>query len=64
MTTTDKAREMIMEYIGIMPCLVDQTGYRIIKHAKQCCLIAIDKILSDTENVQYWQEVKDEVEKY
>ena len=38
--------------------------YQVLKNAKQCALIAVDEII-DTPNPMpnYWQEVKQEIEK-
>lgn len=36
-----------------------------IYHAKKCALIAVDEVISycHAEHIQYWQEVKKELEK-
>jgi hypothetical protein len=31
--------------------------------AKQCALIAVDEVIKDTSNSDYWQEVRNEIEK-
>jgi len=76
LTPKDKAKELVDSYINIMPCLLNQTGKLIIYHAKQCAIIAVDEILNATqwdchielahsacETVEYWIEVKQEIEK-
>jgi len=45
MTPKEKAKELIEKYIEIMPCLVNQTGNKIIQHAKKCSLIAVDEYI-------------------
>jgi hypothetical protein len=63
------AKEKAKELVGKM-CLNDCTNKNINK-AKQCALIAVDEIISikllwfqkDTKELDYWQEVKNEIEK-
>jgi hypothetical protein len=67
MTPKEKAKELV-DKMYLVPEL---NGSCILtKHtAKQCALIAVDEILkADIENklgvdVEYWQEVKQEIEK-
>ena len=69
MTPKEKARELVDKIIDKMFDLRD--GYNSIEvfdTAKQCALIAVDEIidlLSDDINplVNYWFEVKQEIEK-
>ncbi len=67
MTPKEKAKELIDEYVDIMPPIENQTGKSIIKHAKQCAIIAVDAILSilneNCINDGYWDEVKEELNK-
>jgi hypothetical protein len=73
MTPKEKAEELVSKYITnqnswYLENLVD--GLRIA-HAKQCALIAVDEIMDCTKNglgltkfsKEYWQEVKQEIEK-
>ena len=71
MTPKEKAEELYYKYYQI----VADCGYPEEK-AKQCALIAVDEIIDecgnwiggtndgwDTERFDYWQEVKQEIEK-
>ena len=73
LTPKEKAEELVSKYITnqnswYLENLVD--GLRIA-HAKQCALIAVDEIMDCTKNglgltkfsKEYWQEVKQEIEK-
>jgi thymidine kinase len=61
MTAQDKAKELVEKY--------DQTfTYLESKNkAKQCAIIAVDEILNldyfSEEGREYWQEIKNEIEK-
>jgi len=59
MTTKDKARELINKFLQIYDGRVPQ--------AKQCALICVDEILKNTlivpKVLNYWNEVKQEIEK-
>ncbi len=62
MTPKEKAEELVIEM------KIDYTVPYII--AKQCALIAIDEILNNVNgaleyesDIEYWQEVKQEIEK-
>jgi hypothetical protein len=62
MTPKEKAIEMFHKYYGI-PLYV--------KTVKQCCCIAVDEILvimneeyfSDSHKIEYWEQVKIEINK-
>ena len=63
MTPKEKAKKLVNKYLQIYDGRVTQ--------AKQCALIAVDEILKDRERLNdaffycgdYWQEVKQEIEK-
>jgi hypothetical protein len=63
MTPKDKARELVYKYSKF------QSGYGYEYKAKQCALIAVDEILkNDTiflyvHHLDFWKEVKQEIEK-
>jgi hypothetical protein len=72
MTPKEKAEELVSKYITnqnswYLENLVD--GLRIA-HAKQCALIAVDEIIDEYQKIfpnvnrrNYWDEVKQEIEK-
>ena len=63
MTSKLKAEELVNRFI------YRRTDYVEIDDAKQCALIAVDEMLDnnlwfkDEVNNNYWQEVKQEIEK-
>jgi len=69
MTPKEKAIELISKYLRTYPIYNNPTVVISYTHneAKQCALIAIDEIrdnlplISDIQ--EYWQEVKQEIEK-
>lgn len=71
MTAKEKAKDLILKYIDIMPILSNQTVNLIKSHAKECALIAVDELINEQtmwqngqiDPVKYWQEVKSEIEK-
>lgn len=56
MTPRKKATELVYKFY-------DEIKY--MERAKQCALIAVDEYLlwSDKNNLDYWQQVKNEIEK-
>lgn len=61
MTAAEKARELVEKfyYYVYIP------NYTSMHEVKQCALIAVDEILSGTgllTYIEYWQEVKTEIE--
>jgi hypothetical protein len=64
MTPKEKAIELVNKYYNYLPQWVNNTD------AKLCALIAVDEILKITwvdkflTVEEYWQEVKQEIEKY
>lgn len=77
MTPKEKAKELIKKFNPFVYChlgsgiLTNTESYSAIIHsAKQCALIAVDEILNndgftqfDVYLTEYWQEVKQEIEK-
>ena len=71
MTPEEKAKELRDKYI--FTSLDSNDDYETLKlkiliHAKQCALIAVDEILSaieylDDDSEYFWEEVKQELEK-
>jgi hypothetical protein len=65
MTPKEKAEELVNRFI------YRRTDYVEIDDAKQCALIAVDEIIYyleitlgvDKEDFEYWQKVKEEIEK-
>ena len=71
MTPKEKAEKLFNMFI-IIDDLSDSTGNSLYfnAHAKQCALIAVDEILDMVKHTpiefietDYWQEVKQEIEK-
>jgi len=66
MTPKEKAQELFDRFNQ-----PDRTNYPYVHNAQQCALIAVDEILSViwhmrviiTYNIEYWKEVKQEIEK-
>lgn len=69
MTPKEKAKELVEHYAEI----IDPIEFGIIlerdwKSAKQCSLIAVDEIIKehypqDIKRCNYWQQIKQEIEK-
>ena len=71
MSSEDKALEMVNKFSKLLPCEGMTTGQTPI----DCAIIAVDEILNqynsgkfdykilDEEESNYWQEVKNEIEK-
>lgn len=66
MTPREKAEELFIKYRYSIRTEETQSGFftNVIK-AKQCALIALEEILSilPLPNRDFWQEVKQEIEK-
>lgn len=62
--TQEKANELVDKYTEVIYPIIN------IEKAKQCALIAVDELISikllwyqkDTKELNYWQEVKQEIE--
>jgi hypothetical protein len=67
MSPKEKAKELVEKYADSLPSVfynvVESKNYH---RAKQCALIAVDEILSilfQQYEIDYWKEVKKEIEK-
>jgi len=68
MTPKEKAKELFNKMVATYDITSD---FCYDSTAKQCALIAVDEIISikllwyqkDTKELNYWQEVKNEIEK-
>ncbi len=65
MTAKQKAEELILKFreVPIEDSVMWYVGYEI---SKECALIAVDEILDavgTNYSINYWQEVKQEIEK-
>ena len=61
MTPKEKAKELVDRFLN------EQNDTEEISQAKQCALICVDEILKNTLQIpqvlDYWQEVKEEINK-
>jgi hypothetical protein len=68
MTPKEKAEELYLKFYSKIPSIQDE-GQMQDEASKQCALIAVDEILKITWvdkfliTEDYWQEVKQEIEK-
>jgi len=62
MTPKEKAIELVNKYWKIGEEEYQDTILNW-EESKQCALIAVDEILKDTSNSDYWQKVKQEIHK-
>lgn len=71
MTSRKKAIELVEKFIDYVNCYDDCdniTYEKALYNAKKCALIAVDEIFKehypqDIKRCDYWQEVKQEIEK-
>lgn len=69
MTPKEKAKELVSKYVHLAKQSSGAIG--TIYNAKNCALIAVKELLSETEEIDgmrvinnpYWLEVKNEIEK-
>ena len=64
MTAKEKAKELVEKYYAFID--FSEVYQPSSKSAKQCALICVDEIvftLTDLQVLDYWQEVKQEIEK-
>ena len=74
MTPKEKAEELVDKYFLLHESAIDENGVLVVATlnkglAKQCALIAVDEILNvaiesyDIDHINWWKEVKQEIEK-
>jgi hypothetical protein len=74
MTPKEKAQELVDKFMDYSQYkLNEKHNMSNVKSAKQCAIIAVDEILKDyhqisnnlwvMSRIEYWQEVKNEIEK-
>lgn len=73
MTPKEKAQELVNKMFNCDKSTPEESMAMLYPHAKQCALIAVDEILDVDcfdmseehfdNHIEYWQEVKDEIEK-
>jgi hypothetical protein len=67
MTPKEKAKELVDKMLESLYDNGSLSFKRILyDKAKQCAIIAVDEMIDNCENifdVEYWQEVKQEIEK-
>lgn len=64
MKPKEKAEELMLKYYNLIPM-------NTVSFAKQCALIAVEELIEEEDNYnngsfypsEYWQEVKQEIEK-
>ena len=69
MTPKEKAKELINKFLNSKPSSGSYVSINT-EHAKQCALICVDEIINQrpqlpssyTSTIEYWQEVKKEIE--
>jgi len=62
MTPKEKARDLIGKFVHLTRQTSGANG--TIYNSKKCALIAVDEILNEPDcSYDYWQEVKQEIEK-
>lgn len=73
MTPQEKAEQIVDKYLEVLPSRNPIMYIGDIETAKQCALVAVDELMQSdwyiptreehNKWVQYWQEVKNEIEK-
>jgi hypothetical protein len=64
LTPEQKAKELVNKFKYYTRAFNETNGWQDHRfNARQCALIAIDEILKETLNVDYYQQVKTEIEK-
>jgi hypothetical protein len=76
MTPKEKAKALVEKFIEDLPPLANQNGKLIVETAKQCAIICVEEaekseynvltkfgFVSDNYTSDYWQQVKEEIEK-
>lgn len=64
MTPQDKAKDLVVTYKNILPTM----NYQVLDEtAKQCALIAVEEIIDSPyvgiSDNEWWQQVKEDIEK-
>ena len=66
MNAKEKANELVFKYVDTIPFL----NYDVFATAKKCALICVDEILKNDDrmylgsnDINYWEQVKQEIEK-
>jgi len=70
MTPKEKAKELVYKFEDIEPYSPNKDRAMCLFESKQCALICVDEIMkqrpqlpsSYTSTIEYWQEVKKEIE--
>jgi|SanBayMetagenome_1026888.scaffolds.fasta_scaffold04994_2 hypothetical protein len=62
MTPKEKAEQLVNKYMGLNSGKLSDYSRIEFPTAKQCSLIAVDYIITETGN-KYWYDVKKEIEK-
>jgi hypothetical protein len=64
LTPEEKAKILVNKFKYYTRAFNETNGWQDCSYnAKQCALIAIDEILKETLNADYYQQVKTEIEK-
>ena len=67
MTPKEKAKELVQQMFNVDLDCDNEPMCMLYPHAKLCALIAVDTILDmligSLATIEYWQEVKHEIEK-
>jgi hypothetical protein len=70
MTPKEKAKELVNNMFNCDKSTPEESMAMLYPHAKQCALISVDEIieivynsLTSIQELNYWLEVKDEIEK-
>ena len=63
MTTKEKSKDLVSKYVNLTKQTTGAIG--TIYNSKKCALISVNEILDsilDSRDIEYWQEVKKEIE--
>ena len=64
MTPKEKAEELLKKMLSKNPNIQDGISQIDTIQAKLCALVAVDEVISycHAEHIEYWEEVKQEIE--
>jgi hypothetical protein len=64
MTPKEKARELVDKFMNIPPKKISDYSRIYLPTAKECARIAVDELIkyANTFGLEYWQEVKQEID--